>query len=180
MIERPWRRKTNEYYFLDDKTVLGIDLNGKEFYFSPNHYDAVKAYSWSVTDDGYATARLKEKRNILLHHFLLGIFDGMNGIGRVDHINRDRKDNRDENLRIVTNSQNNYNKGIRSDNNSGVTGISETENGTWHYYINYNGKRIGKIAKTFEEAFIQRLKLEKIYFGEYSPNKDLFEQYGIE
>lgn len=44
----------------------------------------------------------------------------------VDHINRVKFDNRKENLRTVTRSQNNYNTKIRSDSKTGFKGV--------HYY----------------------------------------------
>ena len=43
---------------------------------------------------------------------------------QVDHINHDTLDNRKRNLRVVTVSQNNMNKDVRSDNTSGHTGVT--------------------------------------------------------
>lgn len=43
---------------------------------------------------------------------------------QLDHINRDRLDNRIENLRVVTTSVNCRNRGVRADNTSGVTGVN--------------------------------------------------------
>ncbi|MCH7686587.1 MAG: HNH endonuclease [Planctomycetes bacterium] len=40
-----------------------------------------------------------------------------------DHINRNRLDNRDENLRFVTFSQNQINKGLSTRNTSGFKGV---------------------------------------------------------
>jgi hypothetical protein len=42
----------------------------------------------------------------------------------IDHINRNRSDNRIENLRLVNRSENNLNTGIRVDNTSGYKGVS--------------------------------------------------------
>jgi hypothetical protein len=41
----------------------------------------------------------------------------------IDHINRDTKDNRLENLRWATSRQNNENRGIQKNNKSGVIGL---------------------------------------------------------
>lgn len=43
--------------------------------------------------------------------------------GEVDHINRDKTDNRLANLRVATRSQNSANIGARSDNRSGFKGV---------------------------------------------------------
>ena len=56
--------------------------------------------------------------------------------------NRNKLDNRKENLRIVTPSQNNMNSKISARNTSGVKGISwAKEDNLWHTYININNKR---------------------------------------
>jgi hypothetical protein len=47
----------------------------------------------------------------------------------IDHINNNRLDNRIENLRIATDSQNNCNKGIQANNTSG------SKNVKWHERI---------------------------------------------
>lgn len=39
-------------------------------------------------------------------------------------------------------------------------------------------KNLGRYS-TEEEALIVRLKAEKKYFGEFAPQRDLFEQYDI-
>lgn len=43
---------------------------------------------------------------------------------QIDHINGIRSDNRFENLRVVSHAQNQRNRGIRSDNTSGFTGVT--------------------------------------------------------
>ncbi len=61
---------------------------------------------------------------------------------QIDHINRVRDDNRICNLRHCTNAQNQQNAKIRSNNTSGVPGVSyKPLDGKWVAYINVNGKR---------------------------------------
>lgn len=49
----------------------------------------------------------------------------------VDHIDRDRTNNKISNLRVITQRENCYNASIRSDNTSGVQGISYDKQGYW-------------------------------------------------
>lgn len=89
---------------------------------------------------------------------------------QIDHINRDRKDNRIENLRLATPSQNKRNSKKRNDNTTGYIGVS-FHKGTQRYTsrIVYNKKRhtLGYFA-TPEEAYDAYCKASKQYHKEYS------------
>lgn len=80
----------------------------------------------------------------------------------LDHENHVRSDNRWDNLRPVTRSQNNQNMSRRSDNTSGVTGIFwEKACSKWRVQIRLNGKRkhIG-VYRNFEDAVRARKHAE--------------------
>ena len=84
----------------------------------------------------------------------------------IDHIDGDTKNNRIENLRLATTSQNQQNTKIRVDNTSGVKGVSFIPRfNKWCARININKKRtlIGYF-KTLEEAKEARLQAEEIYY----------------
>jgi len=89
----------------------------------------------------------------------------------VDHINHDRHDNRVENLRWVTQSENLQNKSIHKNNTSGVTGVQFC-NGFWKAQIcvNYNTIQLGSFLVK-EHAIHARQKGEEKYFGEFA-NKE--------
>lgn len=61
----------------------------------------------------------------------------------IDHKNGQRDDNRFENLRVATNSQNQANRGIPKNNTSGVKGVRwQSSRGKWIAMITIHGKAI--------------------------------------
>lgn len=61
----------------------------------------------------------------------------------IDHINRDRADNRIRNLREVSNQQNSWNQRVGKNNTSGYTGVTWYKRiNKWGAYIKVNYKRI--------------------------------------
>ena len=80
----------------------------------------------------------------------------------IDHRNRIKSDNRWINLRHVTQACNAKNTGLKSNNTSGVKGVSRYGN-RWHVSISYNGIHIN--LKTYPDlltAIIVRWNAEKI------------------
>lgn len=167
-------RKLNKY-IKKDNYYIGIDFSDKIFYLSEMDYELVKDLCWHINRDGYVCSRLDGK-NIFMHRFIMGIAKKEYTSDIViDHINRKRNDNRRENLRICSIVENNRNKTISSNNKSGFIGVIPIED----KYVSYiQRKRIGTF-NTIEEAVVARLKAEKEIFGDSSPQRDLFEEYGI-
>ena len=77
--------------------------------------------------------------------------------------------------------ENTKNKSIAKNNTSGISGVSfHKKTGKWQVKININKKeKYFGIYDSFEEAKIKRLKLEIKYYGEFAPNKELYERYGL-
>jgi hypothetical protein len=71
---------------------------------------------------------------------------------QVDHINRDTSDNRVENLRWVTISENQHNTKIRITNTSGHRNIRKRENRKYRFTKLINEKQYDKSFKTLKEA----------------------------
>jgi hypothetical protein len=86
----------------------------KKFIFDKEHYDTVLKYSWHITNNYISTTVLHNtKRKPLYLHNLVMDRDAFNGKGQtetIDHINRNGLDNRRENLRLVTQSEQNINQ----------------------------------------------------------------------
>ena len=84
----------------------------------------------------------------------------------VDHRNHDRDDNRIENLREATDSQNQSNRKLGKNNKTGVKGIHKRKD-SGSFRVQCNGKDIGTF-KTFKEAIEARIQAEIELQGEYA------------
>lgn len=101
----------------------------------------------------------------------------------IDHINRNKLDNRKENLRPATRGENSRNQNKHSNNTSGFTGVFYDFNHVplWVARIQYNHNKI-KIKSSKDKIVALRYRLQAEYdlFGpEWSPQRHLFEQYNI-
>ena len=87
---------------------------------------------------------------------------------QIDHINRNRSDNRISNLREVTNKQNMQNAGKYSHNTSGHPGVSwHKRDSKWVACIMHNQKSIHLGYFTnIEESIAARKAAEKIYWAD--------------
>lgn len=119
--------------------------------------------------DRYLAIRYKGKP-YLLHKLAWYFVYGEYTENQIDHINQNTHDNRIDNLRIVTASENSKNKPKRRDNISGVTGVYfENYTKKWRACINHDGKNIrSKRFDTIDEAKQWR-DSKAIEFG-YSEN----------
>lgn len=88
----------------------------------------------------------------------------------IDHINRNKLDNRKSNLRNITNQGNAMNTSVSKSNKTGHLGISLTSYGKYRARIMVDGKeiRLGNFWN-LNEAINARKKAEKKYFGDYAP-----------
>ena len=169
-------KKYNKYE-LTGEYGIGYDSKGNEFYFDLEDYDKIKDYYWYNRYGYFSNETINGK--IYLHKLIMNVSELENMV--IDHINRQRNDNRKCNLRLATVIQNSYNANIPKDNTSGYIGITwDKSRNKWIAGIKVNYKRInlGRYHD-IEDAIKVRLKAEKQYFGEFAPQIHLFEQYGI-
>lgn len=93
---------------------------------------------WFQNSDGYAVCNISRKR-IRLHRLIMNAPSDV----EVDHVNRDKLDNRRSNLRICTKSENQKNRPKQSNNTSGYKGVSWNKKmNKWAININAEGRRI--------------------------------------
>ena len=124
--------------------------------------DLIKKYKWGCGDTKYARTTIDGKI-VFLHNLLIG----KNKKYEVDHIDRDRLNNKRNNLRHISRSMNGYNRKETPCKYSGVVGVRKTKQDRWCSRIKKNGKDVylGTYAK--KEVAIKVRKLAEIkYFGE--------------
>ena len=103
-------------------------------------FDLLNQFKWSVMNVGYAIRQdLNTKKFILMHRHILNAPDKF----LVDHINGDKLDNRKENLRLCTKSQNMMNRDKTINNTSGFKGVYfRKDTKKWGAQIKLNYKNI--------------------------------------
>lgn len=110
---------------------------GKVAIVDDDDFERINAYKWFYHSQGYAACMFGRKM-VLMHRVIMNTPQGM----ETDHANRDRLDNRRENLRICTQSQNQSNRAIGTNNTSGYKGVSwRPEKSKWLAHITVNGQR---------------------------------------
>ena len=88
------------------------------------------------------------------HRLIWCYFNGPIGALEIDHINGKKGDDRIENLRIATRSQNQYNRPALATNKSGYKGVSRHVHGRWVAWITDKDGRRRRIGsyETAQEA----------------------------
>jgi hypothetical protein len=125
-------------------------------------YEKVRYFKWWLAD-GYMAASITIdgfKTTMLLHRLVMDVPIGEGDV-EVDHVNRDRLDNRKENLRRTTRWENEENHD-RSGLSSQKRGVSfEKRTGRWRAQATVQGvyQHLGTYA-TEEEAIAARLAWE--------------------
>lgn len=126
----------------------------------------IGTYSWGKLANGYS-AGIIAGQEVATHRFLTNAKPGE----IVDHINRDKKDNRLCNLRICNKSENAYNSKRRVTNKSGKTGVYwRKDTLKWAAEIKHLGKKycLG-CFDNFEDASKARDIAEQKIMKEYRP-----------
>ncbi len=150
-----WIEKTNENY------LECYTSNGELLFFTDlDLKEVLKKYNWCKFANGYASTHI-EGRQIPIHRFLLKPAEDK----VVDHINRNKKDNRITNLRIVDKSLNAFNCDLRKTNKSGYTGVwFRKDTRKWCAGIKKNGKKycLG-CYESIDDAIKARKKAEVLF-----------------
>jgi hypothetical protein len=158
-------RKHNIYDLESKKFGIGFTSKNEKFYFDKENFELISKYYWNINKDGYIYTR--DNGYIIFMHRL--VMNAQNN-EQIDHVKHELYDNRKNELRIVTQSQNNMNYEIRKDNTSGYRGIYWNKKfSKWHVQISKNKNRyhLGYYDDIIQAIQI-RDQFEEKLFGEYS------------
>ena len=168
------RKNKNQYYYYEQAYYI-VKLTRDKWMIAEDCRTTrklLRKYCWSASTIGYGVTRVNRTLKYW-HQLFLNYEAGL----VADHINNKKFDNRSENLRVVTYSQNSRNMSKRSDNTSGKQGVSrytDKKSGEhyWRVYIRDNtGKRKQKYfsikklgdAEAKRQAIAHRIALEQQY-----------------
>lgn len=95
-----------------------------------------------IDRSGYVRVRMPgSRRKLSAHAVAWALMTGEAPALHVDHRNRNRADNRWENLRLLTQSENNHNRGVARNNTSGWTGVLRRGR-RWIAVVHWRGRAV--------------------------------------
>ena len=133
---------------------INLSNSNKQAIIDNEDYERVSKYSWFLIErsDHLTVMRSSTKNNksvtILLHRFVLNY----SGKSEIDHKSRNGLDNRKENLRFCTRSQNRQNSRSRHGTSSKYKGV---------FWCNTRNKWTAKIVINGKQFFAGRFDNEK-------------------
>jgi hypothetical protein len=117
-----------------------------------------------INDRGYRVIELSGKR-FKAHRIAWTLFHGKPPVGEIDHINRQKSDNRIDNLRDTNTKGNMQNRGLQKNNTSGHRGVVwHKRDAQWRARIKVNNiqHHLGAFDK-FEDAVTARQVAEDVF-----------------
>jgi hypothetical protein len=158
------RKESKVGYQIFDEYVIGTTFNGDTFSISIQDYELIKHCNWFTDKDGYFVTSVNNVRTSMTHMILNPSKSEV-----IDHIDHDVSNNRRENLRVCSLSENAMNRATPSHNTSGKKGVSfNKKEEKWCAYIGSGGRQINLgLFNSFEEAVIKRKIAEDEYHGDY-------------
>lgn len=165
--------------------LVGKNTGNTDTYalISKEDFTMISNYKWLLGKDGYAVTyqSIDKKENFgrtgwKMHSMIKRPFKGY----VVDHINRNKLDNRRDNLRICTQKQNNYNKSKPSNSKYKYKGVASYKvDGIvkWKAIVTKDGKRsiIDNLPDEKTAARVHDMMAEEI-FGKYA-GKNFLDKY---
>ena len=160
------RRSFNVFDISGDYGIGYTSNTNKPFYFDLQDFEQIKRYCWRQGTYGYVVATIKSgKAPVKMHRYVLGLHKGD---PMVDHKNRNKMDNRKENLRFATKSTNAMNRRANKDSRTGHKGVYKYGS-RYHAYIKIDQKayNLGSFS-SLQEAVNARREKELELFGQFA------------
>lgn len=155
-----------------------LNLGTTKFLFDLEDLPLIKGRdSWYEDKDGYLVSSYYfngTRRFVRFHRIIMHAEPQQ----CVDHINKNKADNRKQNLRLCQRSENDRNRTVYSTNTSGVSGVCfDKQRNKWVASITLNRSKIfiGRFDAK-EDAIKARLDKEMALFQEFAPQRDLWER----
>lgn len=151
-------------------------IGNTSFYFDAEDLSVIQSRQWYKDKDGYLVHSyfyFGQRRFVRFHRLITNAPPNQ----AVDHINKNRADNRKTNLRICERAENDRNRSLYATNTSGISGVHfDSKRNKWVASITYNNKRlfIGRFEYK-DEAVKARLIKEVELFKEFAPQRALLE-----
>lgn len=146
--------------------------NGMMAVVDDEDFDKVSGLTWyAIKSNGgrsktwYAQANLPgQRRSVKMHRLLKGAPDKV----PVDHEDGDGLNNRQNNLRLVTYSENQINQGVRASNTSGAVGVSWCKRRKkWRAGVGVGGRTVpcGYFEDKADAVAARDAAVERLYPG---------------
>lgn len=159
MLYRDYRRLDDNYIISNYGEIFS--LRGKEPRELKSH------------DSGYGYLKLRVgQRYDYVHAFVGEAFIGKRtGTLTYDHIDRDRKNNKADNIRLATKFQQAINTKKRLDNTSGVTGVTSKKK-RWVIDISRNGEKYNEGFSKENYSLEEVAEIREMIIADYNKNKN--------
>jgi hypothetical protein len=152
---------------------------GKVATISPCKIVKLQRWLWyaSLLDGGWYAYRRQDGKGISMARQILGLGDPKKDKREAEHRNGKTLDNRNCNLRVSSRSQNEANKGVRRDSETGVKGVRFHKykgewTGRYSVRIRYWGKEIFLgMCDTLEEGAAMYAEAARLLFGKFARSK---------
>ncbi len=154
---------TELFALIDDEDYQKV--KGFVYLWDKNRIKGNKGYAYRFEYYPNVSKRWFNRKRVFLHNDVLGVETKISDGLQVDHINRDSLDNRKANLRIVSFSENQINKGLSKRNSSGYKGVSWHERDKiFRAAITYNSIKycLGNFKKAEEAALAYNKKAKEL------------------
>lgn len=156
-------------YIHTNNYIIGKTYNNNNqntFIIDVDDFNTIKGYTWLTNESGYILTYIHNKI-VFLHRYIMENHYNIQ-TKLIDHINHNTSDNRKENLRVCTPSQNQQNRKPTKDSIS-FKGVSKNKrDGKYRATLKIENKKIELgIYDELKYAIISRVQGEYTYFGDF-------------